>query len=665
MPLPAPALDTRRFQDLVDEVKRRIPQYCPEWTDHNVSDPGVALIELFAWMTEGLLYRTNQIPERTYVRFLEMIGVTLEPPRAAVAPVTFYLSAPRQNELTIPAGTEVATLQTETQPAVVFSTERAVTVRPPKAIGVFTQRASLGDKGWVEHDMRRLDHAEPVNVFPDPPAPGDGFLLAFASDHSHHVLSIACGCKDAGGAGVNPDNPPLRWEAWQGALEGWTPCELERDTTGGFNRDGEIVVRLPAMAEHEFAGRRGFWLRCVLIKGEQHYQITPEIQRRWQIESRGATVLARHAVTVANEVLGTSTGEPGQSLALLNAPLLARDPKTDFLTVETPAGERQEWHEVTHFSGNAGERCFTVDSVDGTVTLAPSLLQPDGRMRRFGEVPPRGSVLRFSRYQHGGGLQGNVGVGKIEVIKTAVPYVARVRNYQPALGGQDAQGLDDAKVRAAEHLRSADRVVTAEDFEFHTKRVPGVSRARCLAPGSQPGDPTSIRPGQVFVVVLPDVEDRRRPSPEHLVLTDELRARVLDYLTPRCVIGAGVEAALAAITWVAVAVEILVPADSHPAAAADVQREAERALYDYLNPFIGGPARNGWPFGRDLHLSELFGLLQRIPGVEYIESIRLRSREAGQDALRTVPHRLTLPDHGLLCSATHAVTVRRSTDVTK
>ena len=50
--LAAPILDDRQFQDLVDEAKKRIPQFCPEWTDHNVSDPGVTLIELFAWMTD-------------------------------------------------------------------------------------------------------------------------------------------------------------------------------------------------------------------------------------------------------------------------------------------------------------------------------------------------------------------------------------------------------------------------------------------------------------------------------------------------------------------------------------------------------------------------------------------------------------------------------------
>ena len=81
MPLPTPMLDDRKFQDIVDQAKRLIPRYCPEWTDHNVSDPGVALIELFAWMTDLLLYRINQVPDKLYVRFLEMIGVQLRAPR--------------------------------------------------------------------------------------------------------------------------------------------------------------------------------------------------------------------------------------------------------------------------------------------------------------------------------------------------------------------------------------------------------------------------------------------------------------------------------------------------------------------------------------------------------------------------------------------------------
>src|SRR5690606_2080215 len=93
MPLPAPNLDDRTFQDLVDEAKRRIPLYTPEWTNHNVSDPGVALIELFAWMSEMVLFRVNQVPDRLYTHFLNLVGIEQFPPSVARAGITFWLTA--------------------------------------------------------------------------------------------------------------------------------------------------------------------------------------------------------------------------------------------------------------------------------------------------------------------------------------------------------------------------------------------------------------------------------------------------------------------------------------------------------------------------------------------------------------------------------------------
>lgn len=81
MSLPSPNLDDRRFQDLVDDAKRFIQRRCPEWTDHNVSDPGVALIEAFAHMVDQLSYRLNQIPDKIHLEFLDLLGVKLLPPR--------------------------------------------------------------------------------------------------------------------------------------------------------------------------------------------------------------------------------------------------------------------------------------------------------------------------------------------------------------------------------------------------------------------------------------------------------------------------------------------------------------------------------------------------------------------------------------------------------
>ena len=113
MPLPTPKLDDRNFQDLVNETKRLIPRYCPEWTDHNVSDPGVTLIELFAYMVDLLLYRVNRVPQRNYIKWLEMLGIELEAPKPARTDVTFYLTGPQNEEIVIPAGTEVGTVRTE------------------------------------------------------------------------------------------------------------------------------------------------------------------------------------------------------------------------------------------------------------------------------------------------------------------------------------------------------------------------------------------------------------------------------------------------------------------------------------------------------------------------------------------------------------------------
>ena len=95
MPLPAPNLDDRRFQDLVDDAKRLVQQRCPAWTDHNVHDPGVTLIETFATIDRpaavppepGARPRLRQVPRSDR-------RATLRPPTAARATVTFWLSAP-------------------------------------------------------------------------------------------------------------------------------------------------------------------------------------------------------------------------------------------------------------------------------------------------------------------------------------------------------------------------------------------------------------------------------------------------------------------------------------------------------------------------------------------------------------------------------------------
>ncbi len=93
MPIPLPNLDNRTFADLAAELRALIPRDAPAWTDHNLSDPGIMLIELFAWLTEATLYRLNRIPEASERRFLALLGVNTPDLPAARAQAIANLTA--------------------------------------------------------------------------------------------------------------------------------------------------------------------------------------------------------------------------------------------------------------------------------------------------------------------------------------------------------------------------------------------------------------------------------------------------------------------------------------------------------------------------------------------------------------------------------------------
>jgi len=125
--IPTPKLDDRTFQDLVDEAIRLIPQYCPEWTNFNPSDPGITLIELFAWMMEMVLYRLNRVPDKNYLAFLNLLGIRLRPAQPASAILTFRMSD-KGDHVLVPRGTTVSTRPTTDGKIISFETDRDVLI---------------------------------------------------------------------------------------------------------------------------------------------------------------------------------------------------------------------------------------------------------------------------------------------------------------------------------------------------------------------------------------------------------------------------------------------------------------------------------------------------------------------------------------------------------
>ena len=142
MPLAVPNLDTRTFDDLVAEAKQRIPRYLPEWTDLNESDPGIALVELFAWMTEAVLYQLNAAPNALRLKMLQLLGFTTRPAQPAQTQLQFTLGA-GVDSVIVPAGTRVGASGAtyDDGSPVIFETNAAVVAIGPVLQAVLAQKA--------------------------------------------------------------------------------------------------------------------------------------------------------------------------------------------------------------------------------------------------------------------------------------------------------------------------------------------------------------------------------------------------------------------------------------------------------------------------------------------------------------------------------------------
>ncbi|MCC7359488.1 MAG: putative baseplate assembly protein [Anaerolineales bacterium] len=651
MPLPEPRLDDRRFQDIVNEAKAMIPRYTPEWTDHNVSDPGVTMIELFAWMTDLLLYRLNRVPEKNYIRFMDLIGMRLQGATPARAPITFWLSAPQPGQVTIPRGTEVATVRTGDQPAITFTTDEDLAVVPPTLRYAWT---SSDDQNFQDQTPRLDLASELFDAFQRKPQPGDALYFGFAENLSQHLLALNIDCR-VEGIGVDPKDPPLIWEVWCGEVTTWVRAEVERDETGGLNQAGTVFLHLPRdLAARTLGKQRAYWLRVRLTATrpkQPTYSASPRINTI-KATSLGGTAWATHSSLIRNEYLGRSYGNPGQVFRLSNTPVLPSQ-EGEAVEVQNEVGDFIPWTQVKTFgSSGPNDRHYTLDPVSGEVQFGPTIRQPDGGERAYGAVPPKNQQIRAGRYRFGGGVRGNVGAHTLTVLKSSIPYIARVTNRVQAAGGLDQESLEAAKLRAPQVLRTRGRAVTAEDFEYLAREASqSVARARCIQARTDGSD--APPPGTVEVLIVPNVTGR--VSPQTLQPPPELIEEVRRYLDERRLLGTNL--VVDSPAYVGIAVEATVVIQRH-ASVDRVRAQVQARLAKYVDPLTGGPDGLGWPFGRDLYLSEVLTIIQSVAGVEYVQDATLYQVDLRSGQARAAGQKVSLAQDALLMSYEHRITVK-------
>jgi predicted phage baseplate assembly protein len=643
MVLPAPDLDDRRFQDFVDDAKRLVQRRCPEWTDHNVHDPGVTVIEALAMMADQLVYRINQVPDRLHLRFLDLVGVRLHPPAAARVPVTFWLSAAQPEPVVVPAGTQVASRRAAGSEPVCFTTAMPVTVVP---VSLLELRSVLADGTVRDHGEDCADGRR-ARLFGEPPEVGDALLVGLDQAAPSCAVAVRLDCR-IDGIGVDPAAPPLLWEAW--TAQGWRPCTVDRDTTGGFNQPGEVVVHLPpGHTTSLVGGLRAGWLRARIVEPSEHgttYSSSPTLSSL-DVAAVGATVAAVHAELAPGEEIGVSEGVPAQRFALRRAPVLVGARPLD---LEVATGEGwQRWETVDDFGDSTGaDRHAVVDPVAGEVELGPCVRLSDGSVRQHGAVPAAGAVLRVGPYLTGGGAHGNVAAGVLRVLRSSIPYVARVENRYPARGGRDAETLEEAKARGALAVRSRGRAVTAEDFE-HIARdaAPGLARVRCV-PAADGGA------GDVRLLVVPALGAVGRFPFEVLRPTDDDLDRVARAVDGRRLVGTRVVVEPPHYQGVTVVARLR---GNGTRSSDEVRDDALASLYRLLSPTVGGPDGAGWPFGRALRYGEVFAALHQVPGVELVEDVRLFPADPVTGSRGESATAVEVGAHGLVFSYDHQVRV--------
>ncbi len=750
--LPKANLDDRSFNDLLQECLLRIPRYCPEWTNHNPSDPGITIIELFAWLTDQMLWRFNQVPRRNYVAFLELLGIRLEAPSPAQTEVTFYLSREEQDIRVIDAGTEVATERTETEEAVIFSTDNDLIIGHPQIPRTFTlppHPENLGQaidpSSDVIDDPKEVSPNNPLALFEnrqgtadstgssvyfvltgtDPNPPDAGNAVNERKGLEGNVLALHFQGERAGGIGSSLESPPREWEAWNTKNECWQPILKSEadDGTDGFNFDqtaaqgADVILHLPVdCTPFDFeTDYRGYWLRCVhRPKGGTPYMQSPRITR---VAARfiGGTVRASQcAWTSEPEFLGVSDGKPGQRFVLQNCPVLARDREKQEFVVISPPGQfvatlqshqennqtndnndnndaqnndqnnqrwQEVWQEVKDFADSSAQDAhYIIDDLTGTVQFGPMVREPGElrdrsqdriqrqlmngnavqqlraadapqdsqttserlNSRQYGKIPPKGYEIYMYRYRWGGGKQGNVKARSLTKLMKALPRVKEVVNHRPAIGGRDAESLEDAVMRVPSWLRSRERAVTAEDFEYIALTTGGVARACCLD-AQQTGNA-----GVVTLLVIPEItltnEGREGIDPQDLQLEGDLPKRLETQLKQCKLLGTDIKIRSPRYVGVKVVVRLFIePQYENSRGQRQLQQRVKAALYRFLNPITGGIQGRGWGFGQGVRRFEIADCCQKISGISSIGQIELFKFTPSQDSSRptTEPQKLS------------------------
>ncbi len=567
MPLQVPSIDDRRYADLVRDTLARVPVHTPEWTQLSESDPGVTLVELFAFLTESLLYRANRVPEVSRAKFLRLLGVPLAAATPAQGLCVFNSTRVDGVVPMLPQGTEVRA------GAIAFRTAGAIDVLPLEGRAFVKQRVKLSatDQAYYEllyktvdptattpqldsYETQELDGTRSVSLSGDT-VDGALWIALLATPGTTPDQATQALAGKTLSLGLVPDvdgQPRTLGTVGQGLVQGepeslvgyalpkviapadgsaptaqYTALQPSRaaDVLGGpgivelpmpakavdittWNNLDPLEAGVgdfpPALEDSALASRIVTWVR-----------VTPSssVGTRMRWAGVNATLIEQR-VAVRNELLGKGNGQPDQIYPLSRSGVV---PESAVIQVIDTAGP-STWTPVDDLLAAGPEVRIASATVNPRVTdprpVNAYLIDPEAGTVRFGDGlrgrrPAQGARI-VAQYDVCDGRAGNVPAGAVRS-GPSLPSGVQVRNPLPTWGGADAEDVVSGEKRVSAFVRHRDRLVTADDFAEIARRAPGVDIARVEVLAAyhpdlgltQPGD----APGVVTLMLVP------RPDP--------------------------------------------------------------------------------------------------------------------------------------------------------
>jgi hypothetical protein len=681
MPLELPVLDDRNYEELLSEVKQRIPAYTPEWTNYNVeSDPGITLVQLFAFLTDSLLYRANRIPERNRLKFLQLLGIRLQPPAAADGLVVIRNERGPLEALNLGSGVVLQAGH------ISFLTRDDLTVLPLEGQVYYKKEINESDERYQslkdEYDaaLQALQAAQEEQsltgsvdttlkpVFYETasmtkPTAGDPYpVLDLKADALGEMLYIALlapkkvspddvreaiayktisiGVVPALTNSVDPLTPPLpagertispslifelpdiaasTSEAHYRRLQQIKAPDVLKETgivqlvlpdasriqtwTFGEPLDEGRGDYPPRIEDDAIRQRLVSWIRVRLPDSQEAGTEANPVQPLFTWLGINAARVVQ-AVQVVNELLGQASGEPDQTVALANTPVL---PESLTLEMQQNDDSWRAWRMVDDLlTADLDEEVFTRDPESGEIRFGNGLngKRPRQRMR--------------ASYEYGGGPQGNLAVGEIK----SSPDVRlqggfKIENPVPTSGGDNGETTEEGERSIPLYLRHRDRLVTEQDFVDVTWRTPGVDMGRVeVIPLFYPDDESQTVPGTVTLMVIPagDPKNPLWPEPDRLFLR-----RVCDHIDSRRLVTTEIYVRGPEYIDINLSLGIQVREGYYRDEVIEAVQERLKSYLSALPP--GGPDETGWPRQRKLLKKELEAVAARVAGVDYVDSM--------------------------------------------